>query len=189
MELEIDRLIKLMKKKKPEALERIMDLYMGSVYGVAKSILSNTASEGDIEECVQDVFIEAWNSIEKYDSERGSFKTWLLILCKYRALTLRKALANRGKVINIEDVQVPVKENIEDDYVAKESTEEIIAAINSLGDKDKELFLRRYILGQNVDEICLKMNLTRQAVDNRLWRGRKRLKGLFSLSEGGVINE
>lgn len=139
IEVGVDGLIRLMKKKKPQALEKVMDLYLGSVYGVARSILYKTASEADIEECVQDVFVDAWNNIEKYNSERGSLKTWLLILCKYKALTLRKLLMNVGKVINIENVQLPVIENLEDNYIAKENNEEIITVINSFGDTDKEV--------------------------------------------------
>lgn len=187
IEVGVDGLIRLIKKKKPKALEKVMDLYIGSVYGVARSILYNTASEADIEECVQDVFVDAWNNIGKYNPERGSLKTWILILCKYKALTLRKLLMNTGKVINIEDVQLSVKENVEDNYIAKESTEEIITVINSFGDTDKEVFISRYILGQSVDEVCSRMNLTRQAVDNRLWRGRKRIRDLFNPSEGRII--
>ena len=189
VDIDVDGLIRLIKKKKPDALEKVMDLYIGSVYGVGRSILYNTASEADIEECVQDVFLDAWNNIGKYNPKRGSFKTWLLILCKYKALTLRKVLMNAGKVINIEDVQLPVMANLEDNYIAKENTEEIITVINSFGDTDKEVFISRYILGQSVDEICTSMNLSRQAVDNRLWRGRKRIRDLFNPSEGRIINE
>jgi hypothetical protein len=57
MELEIGRLVKLIKKRKAGALDKVMDLYIDSVYNVAKSILINLGTEEDIEECVQDVFL------------------------------------------------------------------------------------------------------------------------------------
>jgi RNA polymerase sigma factor, sigma-70 family len=189
MDPEIGRLIRLMKKRKPEALERVMDLFIDSVYVVAKNILYNVGSEEDIEECIQDVFINAWDNIEKYDQERGTFKTWLLILCKYRALNIRKVLTEKGKIIELEEELISSDDNVEEQYLSKESKTEIIAAIDSFNTTDRQIFLRRYILQQSIEDICNIMKLSRQAVDNRLWRGRKQLKKILNCSERRSINE
>lgn len=189
MESEIDKLIILIKKRKPYALEKVMDLYMDSVYNVAKSILYNIASDEDIEECVQDIFLESWNTIEKFNPERGTFKTWILMLCKYKALNLRKSLNKHDKIIELDETLVSSNENLENNYLAKESTEEIISAINKFHSIDREIFVRRYILEQSIEDICTLMNLSRQAVDNRLWRGRKYLKELLNAIEGSSLYE
>jgi RNA polymerase sigma-70 factor (ECF subfamily) len=189
MESEIARLVTLMKKRKPEALEKVMELFMDSVYTVAKHILYNIGSEEDIEECVQDVFISAWDNINKFDPERGTLKTWLLILCKYRALNIRKMLTDKGKIIVLEEKLISSDDNVEKLYLGKESKAEVIAAINSFNTTDREVFLRRYILEQSIEDICNIMNLSRQAVDNRLWRGRKQLKEILNQFERRSINE
>lgn len=189
MEKELEGLVELIKKKKPYALEKVMDLYINSVYGIAKSILIEAASEEDIEECVQDVFIDAWNNIDRFDAERGSFKTWLLILCKYKALNLKKALTRKNNVIDLEEIQLKDKEDIEEGYLFKEKKQEILKAISAFNDVDRELFLRRYFLDQSIDYICTCMKLSRQAADNRLWRGRKKLRELLNYKEGKSINE
>jgi RNA polymerase sigma-70 factor, ECF subfamily len=189
MEVDIEKLIKLIKKRKQEALKKVMDLYMNSVYGLARAILSDLCSKEDIEECVQDVFISAWNEIDKYDENRGSFKTWLLILCKYKALAIRKEHVRRSKIINLEEIQCAAKENPEEDLLAKESREEVLKEINAFNPVDREIFLRRYLLNQDIDEICTILELSRQAVDNRLWRGRKRLKEILYSSERGAVHE
>jgi RNA polymerase sigma-70 factor, ECF subfamily len=173
---------------KPD-IERLMDLYMDSVYGVAKSILIYKGSEQDIEECVQDVFVEAWNNINKFDESRGSMKTWLLILCKYKALNIKKALIKKNKIVDFEELQLPSKEAIEENLLFKERKDEIIEAIKSFNPIDKEIFLRRYFMAQSIEYICIDMNLSRQAVDNRLWRGKKRLREILGFMEGRSINE
>jgi RNA polymerase sigma-70 factor, ECF subfamily len=170
-------------------VERLMDLYMGSVYGVAKSILMNIGSEQDIEECVQDVFIEAWNNIDRFDESRGSMKTWLLILCKYKALNLKKELIKKNKIVDIEELQISSKETIEENLLFKERKGEIIEAINSFNPVDKEVFLRRYFMKQSIEYIVGSTKLSRQAVDNRLWRGRKKLREILDFEEGRSINE
>lgn len=59
MEQSITQLIYQIIKRKPEALEKVMDIYISNVYYVANSILSHVATEEDIEECVQDTFLDA----------------------------------------------------------------------------------------------------------------------------------
>nr|WP_284703730.1 sigma-70 family RNA polymerase sigma factor [Clostridium swellfunianum] len=166
-----------------------MDLYMGSVYGLAKSILINTGTEQDIEECVQDVFIEAWNNIDKFDESRGSLKTWILILCKYKALNKKKALIKKNNIIDIEALQLSSKEDIEENILLKERKDEVIEVIKSFNPIDKEIFLRRYFMEQSIEYICGYMKLSRQAVDNRLWRGRKRLREIIEIEGRRHINE
>jgi RNA polymerase sigma-70 factor, ECF subfamily len=170
-------------------IEKLMDLYMGSVYGVAKSILMNIGSEQDIEECVQDVFIEAWNNIDRFNESRGSMKTWLLILCKYKALNIKKELMKKNKLVDIEELQLSSIENVEENLLFKERKDELIETINSFKPVDKEVFLRRYFMQQSIESICSHMNLSRQAVDNRLWRGRKKLKEILDVEGGKSINE
>ncbi len=189
MELEEEQLINLVKKRKPKALEKVMDLYMNSVCGLAKGILLSVGSEEDVEECVQDVFLDAWNNIEKFNPQRGRFKTWLLILCKSRALNKRKALINKGKIIQLDEKLTSSKENLEENYLAREGKENVIEEIKSFNDIDREVFIRRYILEQSIEEICSAMYLSRQAVDNRLWRGRKQLRESLASNERRSKNE
>jgi RNA polymerase sigma-70 factor (ECF subfamily) len=189
MEPDTDQLIYQIAKHKPEALEKVMDLYFSNVYYVAKSILYHVAAEEDIEECVQDSFLDAWNNINKYNPERGTFKTWLLILCKYRALNLRKTLLSKPEVIEFEEFQSIINENPESEYLWKEGSQEIISAINTLGPIDREIFIRRFILEQSINEISKIMKLSRKAIDNRLWRGRIQLKDTLSSLGGEKIDE
>jgi RNA polymerase sigma-70 factor, ECF subfamily len=185
LEHKVEQLVLLVKKRKHKAIEELMDLYIKSVYNVAKNILTNVGSEEDIEECVQDVFLDAWNNIENYDSGRGTFKTWLLIICKYKALNMRKSLANKGKIVELKEKIISLKETPEESFLSNEKVSEVIAAIKSFNNIDREVFLRRYILEQSVNDIIATMNLSRHAVDNRLWRGRKKLKKIIDINEKG----
>ncbi len=176
MDPDITRLIHQISKRKPDALEKIMDIYISNVYSLAKSILCHISTEEDIEECVQDTFLDAWNNIERYNPDRGTFKTWLLILCKYRALNIRKVHLTGPQEVELDDQQPSIYLTPENEYLIKEGSEEILTAINLLAPIDREIFIRRFILDQRIDEISASMQLSRQAIDNRLWRGRTQLK-------------
>lgn len=182
-------IVEFIRERRPAALEKAIDLYFSSVYGVTKSILAGIAAEEDIEECVQDVFMNAWNNIEKFDERRGSFKTWLLLLCRSRALNLRKLLLNKNKTIDYDDIQVSGEEDTEGDYLLKEEKDEIIKEINSFSEKDREIFIRRYLMDQSIEYISEIMKLSRPVIDTRLWRGRKKLKEAFNKNGRRIINE
>lgn len=193
MEPDIGALIGQLKKKKEFALEQVMDIYMDPVYSLASTILRGYGQTVDIEECVQDVFIDAWNKISEYDPGRGKFKTWLLILCKYKALSYKRRLSRQNRVFKIEDLKRESQQieasNVEASFLAKEERQKIIEAIRSLPDLDRQIFLRVYILDESIEEVSKSLGLSRQAVDNRLWRGRKTLRKYFKNTEGRDIIE
>ncbi|MFY9506976.1 MAG: sigma-70 family RNA polymerase sigma factor [Caldicoprobacterales bacterium] len=193
MEPDIGALIGQLKKKKEFALEQAMDIYMDPVYSLASTILRGYGQTVDIEECVQDVFIDAWNKISEYDPGRGKLKTWLLILCKYKALSYKRRLSRQNRVFKIEDLKRESQQieasNVEASFLAKEERQKIIEAIRSLPDLDRQIFLRIYILDESIEEVSKSLGLSRQAVDNRLWRGRKALRKYFKNTEGRDIIE
>ncbi|MDD3614056.1 MAG: sigma-70 family RNA polymerase sigma factor [Clostridiales bacterium] len=193
MEPDIGALIGQLKKKKEFALEQVMDIYMDPVYSLASTILRGYGQTVDIEECVQDVFIDAWNKISEYDPGRGKLKTWLLILCKYKALSYKRRLSRQNRVFKIEDLKRESQQieasNVEASFLAKEERQKIIEAIRSLPDLDRQIFLRVYILDESIEEVSKSLGLSRQAVDNRLWRGRKALRKYFKNTEGRDIIE
>jgi RNA polymerase sigma factor, sigma-70 family len=176
MEEVVAQLINQIKERKPEALEKVIDLYLSHVSYLARKILYPIGGEEDIEECIQDTFLDAWRNIDKYNPDRGSFKTWLLILCKFKALSIRKYYLSKPKMVEIEDFSTSPNHNPENDYLSKEGSKEIIMAIQQLSPTDREIFTRRFVLNQEIDEISHAMKLTRKAIDNRLWRGRNQLK-------------
>lgn len=184
-----EKLIIQVKNRDEKALRTIMDLYLTAIYRVAYGILADVCPKEDIEECVQDVFVDCWNKIEKYDENRGTFKSWLLILCKYKALNLRKKLNKNNNIVDIETVHLSTKQNIDEEVIGKESKMEILKIINGFKDMDREIFLRRYFLNQDIDSICAAMKFSRQAVDNRLWRGRKKIKETLEIIERRHIND
>jgi len=61
-------------------------LYKSTVpllFSVARRILANAA---DVEEVICDIYTQVWQTAAQYDVTRGSVKTWLVMICRSRAI-------------------------------------------------------------------------------------------------------
>lgn len=168
-------LVQGLKNKDSAAYEYMISRYTKTIYSLAYNILSGSYSREDIEECVADVFLDAWVKISEFDETKANFRTWLLILTKYKALTYRRK-KRLNNILHIEDVEIEDNINLEKQIFLRQDQEQVIKIINSFEKTDREIFVRRFLLGEKINDLARAFNLSRTAVDNRLLRGRKLIK-------------
>lgn len=168
-------LVRGIKNKDSCAYEYMIHKYTRTVYCLAYSILSQSYSREDIEECVADVFFDAWIKIAEFDEEQANFRTWLLILTKYKALSYKR---KRHPVNFVDIAKVELKDDIdlEKQVILRQDQEQVMDIINSFPKTDREIFIRRFLRGEKINDLARSFNLSRAAVDNRLLRGRKAIK-------------
>ncbi|MCT4620945.1 MAG: sigma-70 family RNA polymerase sigma factor [Marinisporobacter sp.] len=168
-------LVEGIKNRDVVAYEHMINQYTKIIYCLAYNILCPSLKKEDIEECVSDVFLDAWIKIHEFDQEKGNFRTWLLILTKYKALTYKRKRKG-SNVIGIEEFEIKDSYNLEKQFFLREDQEKIIKIINSFNKIDKEIFFRRYFFGEKISDLANTFHLSRSAIDNRLLRGRKVIK-------------
>ncbi len=70
------------------ALSQFYDQTINNVYGLALRI---TGKVEDAEEVVSDVYLQVWEQANRFQAEKGSVMSWLLTICRSRAIDrLRK---------------------------------------------------------------------------------------------------
>ena len=92
-------LLTLLQKRPNEGMKELMRQYMGYCYYIVRNKLAEFPQE-DIEECVSDVFVDAYRYREKIDLEKGggrqiaTGKRQKICLCtkKYRRIRRRYPL-------------------------------------------------------------------------------------------------
>ena len=70
------------------ALGELYDATVGRVYGFALRIVNNAAVA---EEISSDVYMQVWRDAGRYDASRAKVSTWLLMICRSRALDWLRA--------------------------------------------------------------------------------------------------
>jgi len=175
-----DELIKGIKNKDEEAL----DFFIRQYGGLIKSIISYHICNNYRDECINDVLLSVWNNISRFNPKKNSLKNWIGAICKYKCIDYKRKY--------YKEVFLELNENFPSSYTAesnilqKEIDSEINELLSCLKDDDKEIFKRRYIDCQTVNEISGIMKISPSILYNRLSRGRKKLRKKFI---GGGCNE
>lgn len=172
-------LVERIKAKDVDAYNYMINKYTKTIYCLAYNILSPSLKKEDIEECVSDVFLDAWTKINEFDQEKGNLRTWLLVLTKYKALTYRRKKITRN-IVDIEEFQIEDSYNLEKQFFLRQDQEKVVEVINSFNEIDKKIFFRRYFFDEKISDLAKTFNLSRSAIDNRLLRGRKIIKEVLN---------
>ncbi|MCC0630568.1 MULTISPECIES: sigma-70 family RNA polymerase sigma factor [unclassified Clostridioides] len=169
-------IIKNIKKQKEKGMEMLIDEYGSFITSIVRRTLANARIYE--EECIDDVLLSIWNNIEKFDSEKNSFKNWIGSISKYRAINYRKKYANSNVYLDSEAKEIIY---IDKDLDKREIEEEVDNLISTLSYKDAELFRKYYLEDVSLKDIAVQNETTVENLHNRLSRGRKKMR--LSLSK------
>lgn len=176
----IDRL----KKQKEDALDYIIDTYMPLVKAIAHKIL-HTQSKQDIDECINDVFLSVWQNAGQFQGNSEDFKKWIGMITKYKAIDRYRHYEKRTAREQLDTALTEQATNFttEQRILEIEQKNELLFALSQLATLDRDIFLMKYYLELTNNEIADTLGLTKAAVDNRLYRGKKELAQHDNLKE------
>ena len=166
--------------------------YERRVFVIAFTILRN---EADAEDAAQDAFLKAFKYLAQFRSE-SRFSTWLIQVAVNEARLRRRR--NHLEIMRpIED-----QENEDGTYTPrdfadwreipsevlerKEIREKLVAALGSLAQKYREVFVLRDVEHMSIEETAQALGISAGAVKTRLLRARLMLRDLLSPGLAGV---
>ena len=142
-------------------------------------MLQNVGYEQDVEEVVADAFIYLWEHPHKFDPSRGTLKTLLCVITRSRAIDRYRELARR-QTVPLEETVLSAGVGLQEQMIAAETSRELTAAVNSLGEPAREILIRRYYYEQKPRQIALALGMTVKQVDNSLYRTKQQLRAALS---------
>lgn len=173
-----------LKKQKEDALEFIIEAYMPLVKTIAAKIL-HSMKEPDIDECINDVFLTVWQNAHQFQGEPQDFKKWIGMIAKYKAIDryrqAKKRIEREQSYVMLSEKESTIR--TEESILKREERNELLAAISQLKDHDRDIFMMKYYLELSNGEIADSLGLTKAAIDNRLYRGKKILATNLKLKE------
>lgn len=175
--------IKRLQSGKEDALDYIVDRYLPLLKSVVRQVLGPLQREELIGECMNDVFLALWQNAKKFrGSDENAFKNWICAVAKYKAIDYYRKEARNFEVTS-EYLEIPIQTAAEDE--AEDTVNELLHQLEPI---DRQIFMMRYLLGFSAEETAERLNLSKSAVDNRVYRGKKILRhnGRLLYEEGRV---
>lgn len=163
-------------RKDRKATADFVNRHADHVYGyVRRRLIPHTEFVDDL---VQEVFLAAWENLEKFRGE-SSLRSWLLGIARHKVEDHYRKRLRDIQVPGEEDEPVPepvdthsVEEAIEQEQAVKR-TKEILA---SLPEDYSIVLLWRYWEKRSLNEIAAKTGKTEKAIERLLARAREQFK-------------
>ena len=170
-------LLKILYENTSYGIEVAIDTYGKAVKTICQTILSGF-SEEDVEEAVSDTFVGLWKALDRIKLERETgLKEYLYGIARRTALNKRRKLAKEHNTSQIDEVKELVSEqDVEKNLIDKAECRIIYELINDMKSPDKEIFTLRYFNQNTIKEIANKLVLKTKTVENKLARGKVKLR-------------
>lgn len=168
-------IIEGIRNKNESSLNDLIKLYGHLVRYVASNILKEEHLKEYAEEVYNDVFNTVWFNIDCFDYDYGNFKGWIISITKFKTLDLKKKRFKDS--FNIEFVdEITTSEN---ESSLENKNEDLISIIlENLEEKDRIIFIKRYLEGYSIKEISKDMGYSENYIHTRISRSRKKVKNL-----------
>ncbi len=190
-------LIARLKEGDQAAFAQLVDEHASKVYRLALRMMG---SEADAEDVLQETFLSAFKSIDRFE-ERASLSTWLYRIASNAALMrLRRKEPEQVSVdepVERDDGELVPRQLFdfcclpEGDLLRDEAREEMARAVKELSPTLRSVFVLRDIEGLSTEETAIALDLSISAVKSRLMRARLKLRERLSVyfSQGPVVPE
>jgi len=154
------------------AFERIVKQYSADVAVLANRLLGWPS---DIEDVTQDIFLAAFVGLKKFRCE-CSLKSWLFTITINKCRTNRYKRWLRLRRFSQEIYKVSLSSACEEKYMDTDEFKHVRRAVAALPPRYREPVVLRYIQEIGTDEISRILGISKNTLNVRLSRARKRLR-------------
>ena len=154
------------------------------MFGLARRLLNDTTLA---EEVVQEVFLRLWDQPDKFDSDRGSLRSYLLAQCHGRAVDLLRSETSRRR-----REERDVRRTAEAGYDLEHEVWDLTVAdrvkdvVHALPEGERAAIELAYFGGFTYREVAVMLAQPEGTVKSRIRSGLKRMRdGLVDAGVGG----
>lgn len=175
MEINEHNFIKYLQAGKEDALDYVIDHYLSLLKGVVLKTLGPLGQNDSPKECINDILFSIWKNAKKFNGDAADFQKWICVIAKYKAIDYYR-LEMKKKESHFLNTELTPDDPTMYKNNSLEEQEDIQAIIATLKPVDQKIFIMRYLLDFDTEEIARQLQMTKSAIDNRLYYGRKKLK-------------
>jgi RNA polymerase sigma-70 factor (ECF subfamily) len=164
------------------ALAEVYRRHGGATYALARRLLNDNQLA---EEILQEVFLRLWNAPERFDSERGSLRAYLLAQTHGRSVDLLRSETSRRRREEREARESPAfGHDIEREVIDLTVSEKVKEVVAGLPVDERQAIELAYFGGHTYRQVAVMLETPEGTVKSRIRSGLRRLKK--DLAEAGL---
>ena len=172
--------MQLVQQGDPRAFELLYDRHGGAAFSLAYRMVGDRVTAEDIS---QEAFLSIWRSRLRYQSERGSVRTWVLGVVHHRTIdALRRNLVHdrrRASAEGLEERQeAPERTDVE--VARREEARQVRSAIDALPEDQSQVIELAYFGGFTHSQIAEMLEMPIGTVKGRMRLGLEKLRRQLS---------
>lgn len=159
------------------AVDQCLSTYGGLVWSIARRFCSEHA---DVEDAVQEVFIEVWRHADRYDPDIGSEATFVTMIARRRLIDRQRKVGRQVRTSPLDEQAVPTSQPHERQIEIAEEAAMIRKQLATLRPEERQVLELSISYGLSQSEIAARTKLPLGTVKTHSRRGLIRLRNLLS---------
>ncbi|MDQ3573079.1 MAG: sigma-70 family RNA polymerase sigma factor [Actinomycetota bacterium] len=181
-------LMVLVERKDPAAFEVLYDRHGGAAYSLAHRIVGSPEAAEDV---TQEAFLSIWRSGARFDSARGSVRSWTLGVVRNRSIDALRRQSGKAPKLNFDDDAAleaqPGRELTDSEAIRRETASRVRGAMKELPEEQSEVIGLAYFGGFTHSEIASMLSMPLGTVKGRMRLGLEKIR--LSLAERmGIVD-
>ena len=174
---EIKILVEQAKKGDPEAFGALYTQYLTPIY---RFIYFRVKNKEETEDLAQQVFLKAWNAIDRYEQQGYAFSAWLYVIARNSITDHWK----KKKAVLVDEPETTFEhiksdDDIEGDLIRSQSREHLLRAMTKLSDEQQTILTLKFINELTNTEIEVITGKRQDAIRALQYRALKALKHIL----------
>ena len=157
------------------AFARLYDMLASRVFGLILRVLVDRSQS---EEVLQEVFLEVWQSADRFAPNRGQGRSWILTIAHRRAVDrVRSAQSSTDRDVRagFRDLEVP-HDGVAEQVELRIEGERVAGALSRLTEAQREALTLAYYGGYSQSEIAALVGVPLGTIKTRMRDGLSRLR-------------
>ncbi|HYG18907.1 MAG TPA: sigma-70 family RNA polymerase sigma factor, partial [Ohtaekwangia sp.] len=159
-----------------KALEILYDLFNNSLFTFACRLTHDEHAARDI---VHDTFLHLYENSRKLSTPHESpIERYLIRVVRFKSISYyrRSRHLSLDKLLFL-DGTLPFRRNAEDvDTIENEISQQVWEVVRSFPRREQQCLLMRFNEGMSADQIAVRLEVSRKAVERSITSGKKRLR-------------
>ena len=159
-----EEIVELLARSDQRAIALIYDKYGAALYGVVFKICQQ--DEAIAQDALQEGLVNVWKNASNYDSSKGRLFTWILNICRNKALDRYRQMKRKSEIQtntdNVSAFEKNAKTALNTDVIGLKQE------VNKLPEEQRILVELAYLQGFTQSQIAEKLNIPLGTIKTRV---------------------